>query len=50
MWTDQTDQKPALATAEKGAAFIERTVERVSAYVQDMIAGKRVVEVPPFHP
>lgn len=50
MWTDQADQKPALATAEKGTAFIERAVERVSAYVQDMIDGKRVVEIPPFHP
>ena len=50
MWTDQVDQKPALATAEKGVAFIERTVDRVSAYVQEMIDGKRVVEIPPFHP
>ncbi|HUG67521.1 MAG TPA: hypothetical protein VMM76_07200, partial [Pirellulaceae bacterium] len=50
MWTDQADQKPALATAEKGTAFIERAVERVSAYVQDMIDGKRIVEIPPFHP
>jgi creatinine amidohydrolase len=49
MWTDQVDQKPALATAEKGAAFIERTVDRVSAYVQDMIDGSRVVEIPSFH-
>jgi creatinine amidohydrolase len=50
MWADQVDQKPAMATADKGAAFIERTIDRVSAYVQDMIDGKRVVEIPPFHP
>lgn len=50
MWTDQEDQKPAMATAEKGEAFIERTVDRVAAHVQDMIDGKNVVEIPPFHP
>ena len=50
MWTDQVDQKPAMATAAKGVAFIERTVERVSAHVQDMIDGKNVVELPFFMP
>ena len=50
MWTDQEDQKPALATAEKGQAFIERTIDRVAAHVQDMIDGKSVIEIPPFHP
>ena len=24
--------------------------ERVAAYVQEMIDGKRVAEIPPFHP
>lgn len=50
MWTDQPDPTPAMATAEKGAAFIERIVERVSAFVRDVIDGRRVAEVPPFHP
>ncbi len=50
MWTDQPDPTPAMATAEKGEAFIERTVDRVAAYVQDMIDGRRVAEVPAFHP
>ena len=50
MWTDQPDPTPAMATAETGAAFIERIVERVAAYVQDMIDGRRVIETPPFHP
>lgn len=50
MWKDQPDQKPSLATAEKGRAFIERTIDRVAAYLQDMLDGKRVVEIPPFHP
>lgn len=50
MWTDQPDPTPAMATAEKGEAFIERIVDRVSAYVQEMIDGRRVVEIPPFHP
>lgn len=48
MWTDQADRTPALATAAKGRAFIDRIVERVAAYVQDMIDGRRVVEIPPF--
>ncbi|MBI2824998.1 MAG: creatininase family protein [Planctomycetia bacterium] len=50
MWTDQPDPKPALATAAKGRAFIDRIVERVTAYVADMIEGRRVNELPPFHP
>ncbi len=50
MWTDQPDPTPAMATAETGAAFIDRIVERVAAYVQDMIDGRRVIETPPFHP
>ncbi|MBP87360.1 MAG: hypothetical protein CMJ64_11670 [Planctomycetaceae bacterium] len=50
MWTDQEDQKPAMATAEKGQAFIDRTIERVAAHVQDMIYGKSVIEIPSFHP
>ena len=50
MWTDQEDQKPAMATAECGREFIARIVDRVSAYLQEMIAGKRVAEIPPFHP
>ncbi|HRX81100.1 MAG TPA: creatininase family protein, partial [Pirellulaceae bacterium] len=48
IWTDQVDQKPAMATAEKGKAFIDRTIDRVSAYVQDMIEGRSVVKIPPF--
>ena len=50
MWTDQADQKPAMATAEKGQAFIERTIDRVAAHVQAMIDGENVIEIPPFHP
>lgn len=50
MWKDQDDQKPSLATAAKGQAFIDRTIDRVAAHVQDMIDGKNVIEIPPFHP
>jgi creatinine amidohydrolase len=49
MWKDQPDQKPSQATKAKGEAFIARIVERVSAYIQDMIDGLRVIEIPPFH-
>jgi creatinine amidohydrolase len=50
MWQDQADPKPSLATAAKGEAFCERIVERVTAYARDMIEGRRVHAVPPFHP
>ena len=49
MWTDQVDKMPALATAAKGEAFIKRIVDRVSQYVTEMIDGRRVIEIPPFH-
>jgi creatinine amidohydrolase len=47
---DQPDPTPAMATAETGQQFIERIVDRVSSYVDDMINGKRIAEIPPFHP
>lgn len=50
IWTDQPDPTPALATAGKGQRFIERTVERLANYLQEMMDGKRVAEIPPFHP
>lgn len=50
MWKDQVDQKPSLATAETGRVFIERAVERVALYLQEMIDGKRVAPTPPFFP
>ena len=48
MWSDQEDQRPSTATATKGAAFIERTVDRLADYMEEMIVGTRVAEVPPF--
>jgi creatinine amidohydrolase len=50
MWEDQDDKTPALATAENGQLLIDRTVERVSDFVQQMIDGEKVAEVPPFFP
>lgn len=47
---DQPDPSPAMATVEKGEEFIRRIVERVTVYAQEMIDGKRVAEIPPFHP
>lgn len=46
--TDQPDPAPAMATAEAGQVLIDRTVERVAGFVQDMIDGAKVAEVPPF--
>src|SRR6185295_13975985 len=50
VWTDQPDPKPALATAQQGQVFLDRIVERISAYVAEMIDGKRVASTPPFFP
>ena len=50
MWTDQPDPTPAMSTAEKGHELIDRIVIRVSAYLQEMIDGKRVNEVPAYMP
>jgi creatinine amidohydrolase len=50
MWTDQADSKPALATAASGRGFLERIVPRVAGYLEDMLAGRRTIETPPFHP
>ncbi len=50
VWTDQPDPKPALATAQQGQAFLDRIVERVTAFLAEMIDGKRVAGIPPFFP
>jgi creatinine amidohydrolase len=47
---DQVDTEPLEATAESGAALIERIVENVTAFVAGMIEGKIVAEIPPFFP
>jgi hypothetical protein len=41
---------PALASAGKGEAFLERIVGRLTAYLREMIDGKRVAPIPPHHP
>ena len=50
MWTDQADKKPSMATGKQGEEIIKRIVERVTVYVQEMIAGKRVAKIPPYFP
>ena len=40
----------ALADADQGREFLRRIVERLTAYLQEMIDGTRVAEVPPFYP
>ena len=49
-WTQQADPKPALATAAAGRGFVERIVPRVAAYLEEMMAGRRVHETPPYYP
>jgi len=48
--SDQTDPTPALATAETGQRMLDLVVERVTKYVQEMIDGTRLAEMPPYHP
>ncbi|MDZ4783650.1 MAG: creatininase family protein [Planctomycetia bacterium] len=50
MWTDQSDQKPSLATAATGAAFLQRIEDRVTAYLEEMLAGNRVAPTPDYFP
>jgi len=46
---DQPDQEPLAATAEAGARMIEAIVAETTKYVQGMIDGTNVAEIPPFH-
>jgi len=50
MWTDQEDQTPAMATAEKGEAFLQRAVERNAEIVRTIISGECQSDAPPFFP
>ena len=50
MWTDQSDPTPAMGTAAKGEAFVERAVERLVKIAGEIISGERRSELPPFHP
>jgi len=47
---DQDDREPLDATAEAGAALIEMIVVNVSNFVNAMIEGDEVAEIPPFFP
>lgn len=50
MWTDQPDKTPSLATAEAGEALTRMIVDGVTAYLQEMIDGRRQAEIPPYMP
>ncbi len=47
---DQSDQTPAVASADQGAQFVERIVERLASHLQAMIDGDNRVEIPAFFP
>ena len=46
---DQEDQSPLAATAESGAVMIESIVGGVTSFVDGMIDGTNVAEIPDFH-
>jgi creatinine amidohydrolase len=50
LWMDQPDPKPSLATAAQGGEIIRRIVARVALYLQEMIDGQRVANLPPYFP
>ncbi|MEQ9411476.1 MAG: creatininase family protein [Fuerstiella sp.] len=45
---DQPDPAPGEATADSGRLLIDRTVERVAEFVQQMMDGRMTAEIPPF--
>lgn len=47
---DQADLEPLEATAEAGRALIDAIVAQVSRFVEGMIDGTNVAEIPPFMP
>ncbi len=50
MWTDQPDKRPSMATTRQGEEFLQRIVERVTVYVEEMIDGRRIAKIPPHFP
>ena len=50
VWKEQPDPTPALATANTGNTFLGRIIDRVTHYLDDMMSGKKVIPIPPFHP
>ena len=46
----QGDRTPSLALPETGQVFYTRIVERLCVVMRDMINGKRIADVPSFHP
>ena len=45
---DQEDQEAVEATAEAGKAMLEAIVANVSEYMEEILDGRRVAEIPPF--
>ena len=46
---DQADQEPLSANAENGRALIDLTVKNVATFVQGMLDGTEIAEIPAFH-
>jgi creatinine amidohydrolase len=47
---EQAEKEPMQATAESGHALIAAIVDDVSRHAEEMISGRNVAAIPPFHP
>ncbi len=46
---DQTDTTPSLSSSDTGTDFHDRIIQRVTWHMSDMIDGRNVIEIPPYH-
>ena len=47
---NQEDKEPLHASVENGQALIEITINNVAKFLEDMMAGTEIAEIPEFHP
>ena len=47
---NQEDKEPLHASAENGQALIEIAINNVAKFLEDMMAGTEIAEIPEFHP
>ena len=47
---NQEDKEPLHASVENGQALIEIAINNVAKFLEDMMAGTEIAEIPEFHP